>query len=273
MDEQVMDLLCNGDAYHADTSRDSHSSLQMFRSSVPLYEAVRIKKTIRPEPTPQMVFGQLFHAYVLEPDVFMETHVVAPSGIDRRTKAGKEDWLAFQEQAKGKAIVDQYDLSLIRAMAEGIRRNDWARRAMDADGDYEKVLTWDCPETGLPLKMRADKITSDGLIIDLKTTTDVSPAWFAKAVANFGYHRQAALYLDGAWKAAQVEGPFVFVAVSKDPPHECTVCVLDDSALMLGREQNLGTLAELADRKIRGDWSGRWSGDLQVISLPPWVQK
>ena len=42
-----------------------------------------------PEPTPALLFGQVFHKMLLEPDTFGEEFVVAPE-VNRRTKEGKQ---------------------------------------------------------------------------------------------------------------------------------------------------------------------------------------
>ena len=54
-----------------------------------------------PEPTPALLFGQVFHKLVLEPNLFEQEFVVAPE-CDRRTKAGKMAWADFQMEAQNK---------------------------------------------------------------------------------------------------------------------------------------------------------------------------
>ena len=42
-----------------------------------------------PEPTPSLLFGQVFHKMLLEPVTFDDEFVVAPE-VNRRTKDGKQ---------------------------------------------------------------------------------------------------------------------------------------------------------------------------------------
>lgn len=47
-----------------------------------------------PKTTDALIFGQLFHTLVLEPDTYAKQFAVAPE-VDRRTKAGKQEWEDF----------------------------------------------------------------------------------------------------------------------------------------------------------------------------------
>ncbi len=258
------------ETYHLDYSRDSHSSLEMFRRSIEEYAAVRVHRTMMPpEPTPAMVFGAAFHTFILEPDRFQRDYAVSPT-FDRRTKNGKEAAAQWAAENAGKIPVAVEDLDLMEAMLAGLRRNRFAVGAIDSAGVVETPVEWDCEQTGLALKCRPDKVLASGLIVDLKTTNEIEPVEFAKTVANFGYHRQAALYLAGLSRRG-ITGPFLFVAVSKRPPHESACYVLDPPTIEKGQEQNRLTLAELAERKLNGDWAGRWSNVIETVSLPRWA--
>ena len=48
------------------------------------------------EPTPALLFGQVFHKLALEPESFDQEFVVAPE-VNRRTNAGKAAWAEFLE--------------------------------------------------------------------------------------------------------------------------------------------------------------------------------
>lgn len=260
---------CSSEEYHASLSEDSHSSLQTFRQSVERYAAERVFRTMEREPpTPAMQLGSLVHFMVLEIEALESRYVVKPEGIDRRTKSGKEQWERFEATARGKTIISANDLNLASAMRDGISRNEYARAALEADGISEASLRWTCPETGCPLKCRLDRLCHSGLVIDVKSTDDFSPDAWARTVYKYKYHCQAALYTEGVRQVLGLEAPFLFIAVSKTAPHECAAFLLDDRALQLGRDENLCTLRELAQRRASGDWSGRWSEQIHTISLP-----
>ena len=55
-------------------------------------------------PTPALLFGQLFHAMVLQPKEVWEQFAVMPK-VDRRTKDGKEVWEQFLIDSAEKTVV------------------------------------------------------------------------------------------------------------------------------------------------------------------------
>ncbi len=257
------------EAYHADFSRDSNSSLSLFRKSRERYAAIRVFKTMQPDsPTPAMTFGTAFGYYLMEPEKFASRYVMMGK-FDRRTTKGKEAAAAFESENAGKASISADDMILLADMSAGVYRNPKARAALGAPGRVECSVMWTDQDTGLPLKCRPDKLLNNGLIWDLKTTDDSSPEAFARTCVNFGYHRQAAFYLDGCWQEGQhYDGPFMFVAVSKEPPHETVCLTLDAEALALGRKQNTTALRELAECKRTGNWAGKWRDKIIETSLP-----
>lgn len=253
--------------YHVDTTRDSNSSLKLFRDSIPAYHAIRIAKTREPDPASwEQTIGTALHTLALETHLFSVRYAVDyDDAVARKHKR--------KTAAGGRLMLTRSEAELVCGIGKALASSRLASACLQQPGACELVYTWDDPDTGLPLKMKADKVLASGLIIDLKTVAGgVDPISFAKTVASFGYHRQAALYLDGAWIADRIEGPFVFVAVSREWPHEVAVYELDADALAAGRKDNQDTLRELAERKATGNWSSRYEVDqVQLLSLPKWA--
>lgn len=258
---------CTNAEYHGSLDEDSHSSLDLFYESVEQYAAKRVFRTCPyPPPTPEMEFGTLFHTTVLEPHLLDEDYI-AFEKFDKRTTAGKQGFADFCARAGKRKAVTGEDLAMARAMFEGVMRNPEARYLIEAEGKCECSIKAVDPDTGLPLKIRTDKLNKNGVIADLKTTQRVDPESWAKTTHNFGYHRQAALYLDVV-KGLGMEGPMHFIAVSKQPPHECVVYHLGFNTLNLGRSENKGILFELAYRRRENKWDGRYSGVSNEIEVP-----
>lgn len=264
----------NGD-YHGSVGEDSHSSLDLFYESIEQYAGRRVWRNCPPqEATEAMLFGTLFHSAVLEPEKFEEEYLVAEKH-DRRTKVGKAGWAEFVERAEGKTIVEGKDIYKAKAMYDGVCRNPQARALIEDRGRSEYSLRWTDEETGCKLKMRMDKLNWDGTIVDLKTTEHVGPEAWSRTTHNFGYHRQAAMYLEGLQSCLKPgivhKGRFVFLACSKTPNHECVAYELDFNSLMLGRSQNYSIMKELTERRRTGKWLGRHSDKINIISLPPYA--
>lgn len=78
----------------------SRSELWKFRESP---QKFKYAKEHPPEPTPALLFGQVFHKLALEPETFSEEFIAAPE-IDRRTKDGKAAWQEFCRRRKARAL-------------------------------------------------------------------------------------------------------------------------------------------------------------------------
>jgi len=66
------------------------------------------------------------------------------------------------------------------------------------------------------------------IIVDYKTAASANPRRFAKSVAEYGYHQQAAWYIDGLEQiTGAADAAFLFVVQQKDPPWLVSVCQLD----------------------------------------------
>jgi exodeoxyribonuclease VIII len=258
------------DSYHDDYSRDSSSSLRLFEESIERYAMIRVYKTMEPpEPTPAMLQGILADMYVLDPDAFHAAAVVAPPTVTRRQKAFEMMLTANP----GKHVVTADEMQLFIGIRDGIMRNTKARQIIEAEGDVQKVITWEDKATGAPLKLKEDKILKNGLLANMKVTGDIDPASWARSVLNWSYHAQAALYLDGAWQAEKIDGPMIWVVVSRDPPCECICYTPDEECLALGHRRNEATIQELVDRRSKADWRGRFRDEIQTLTLPAWATR
>lgn len=249
--------------YHARPELSKHGLDLIARS--PLH----FQANAQPERTPAMVIGSATHHAVLEPDLFAKRYAVAPEGIDRRTNAGKALWQEFVEQSEGLEILTAADAANIGAMREAVMLHPAARALIAAAGTVETVALY---EIGcVAMRSRFDKITDDGrILIDLKTAQDASPQAFARDVARYRYHVQAALYSDAAEIVSGQLPEFAFLVVEKTAPHAVAVYTLDAAALDRGRE--------LYRRDIetwrRCNEAGRWpsySEGVATLSLPRWA--
>lgn len=224
--------------------------------------------------TPALAFGQLFHAYVLEP-----AKCEAMFTIDREAerefgdcrnadnKAARDAWRAETEHL---TKVSKDDWEKCRRMAESLRKHPIAARLLEM-ATPEVSAFWVDAETELECKMRVDGwAESRGFALDLKTTLDASPAAFARAVADYRYHVQDAFYVDGITAiTGTVPKGFVFIAVEKEPPYAVATYTLDDQARQRGRElyrRDLETLKRCIDTD---EWPA-YGHELQTLTLAPW---
>jgi len=211
------------------------------------------------ETTPAMAFGSAFHSCVLEPEKFNEDYAVFEG--DKRKK---EDKARFEEMvASGKTIITADDFNTITNMATAINDHDIAR-ALLANGLPEQSVFWTDKITGMECKCRPDWWDNDTLV-DLKTTDDASPSGFARSVATYGYHTQAAHYMAGTGASR-----FVFIAVEKKPPYAIGVYVLDDVALDEGWRKVVHAIGYWKACCEIGTYPS-YQDEIVTLSLPRWA--
>jgi len=285
---------CTDEEYFADTERVSRSMLDAARSSMALYHALHVERSITPPPsTPARQRGTLTHLSLFQPEVYARTVVTAPVA-DLRTKDGKATWadwlstlglpertkrgeLAAVLQTAGLVLATAEDRVAAEAISGAIRRHSKASKLIEAAEYVEKAVVWQDPITGLMCKAKPDAIVilPNGLvvIVDLKTTIAPDPYRFAKSVTNYGYHRQAAFYRRGVHALCGGAEPprFVFVAVRNEPPWEVATYELDYEALQLGESQIAGELMRVKLAHDTGVWVEPWQQRTITLELPPYA--
>lgn len=244
--------------YFADPAL-SRSDLDIYIDSPRLYFKRRVERSM-PDPTPTAALriGTMLHHAVLEPDMLAEPFFTGDARVQKERRQ-VEDMLAALESSR----------------TDGARA---ARVLLWGDGLSEVSLTWTDDATGLARRARLDRIivrSNSVLVVDLKSTDDPSPSAFAKSIAKFGYHRQAAYYCDAAREYAgdNCAIHFAFVAIRKEPPHEIAVYQLDDEAIALGKEEIDEAMLDLARSLKTNDWSAPWEREPTTIHLPGWARK
>jgi len=212
--------------YHADPSTVSKSGLDLIARTPLHYWAAHLDPD-RPEreDTPAFVEGRAVHALALEGrEVFDRQFAVAPR-VDRRTKAGKEDWQAWADAHASHTILTAEQSERVEAMHAGLQRHEGARRYLGADGDAEVSIYWTDEATGVACRCRPDKIvpipgTDEVVLVDLKTTRDgLDDETISRTLARYRYHVQAAWYVDGARAAGLAVRAFALVFIEKSRPH------------------------------------------------------
>ena len=224
------------------------------------------------EPTAAMAIGSAVHTHVLELNQWNAQYVVAPAGIDRRTKVGKAEWEVFQTAIGTRTVISREDADLVMKIGRSVLSHPAAAYLLGLPGKAETTHMWVDEATGLQCKCRPDWLLDDGsMIVDLKTTEDASARCFQKSIAQWRYHVQASWYLDGLQHATgKRPEQFVFIAVEKKPPYACAVYVADQQMIEIGRDTARRDLDKLNVCKAADYWPG-YSDGIEQINLPPWM--
>ena len=227
------------------------------------------------EQTPAMAFGSACHKLILEgKDEFDKEYAVAPA-VDKRTKAGKEEWEQFVSGNPGKEIVSTDDYSKMVDMSIAIGQSKLAYSILNAKGQTEAAFFWTDKETGEKCKIKCDKVVTTKrrkYIIDYKTTRSAETNRFNSEVFKLGYYMQAGMYAEGVMKAKRLRKlpGFIFVAQEKDPPYAVNVIEVSDDVMKVGIAKFHELLEKYSDCKAADIWPGYCDDVPNETNLPGW---
>lgn len=249
--------------YRSDPSACQSDMKEFLRSPAHL----KARKDNPKEPTDNMILGTMLHHLVLTPDAPCKL-VVRPKEMKFTTTEGKA-WRDLNQHH-----ITHEDNQKALAMAKAIKECPQAA-LMLGDGKPEVSVFTEFNAVGKPLKVKAriDFVHSGNALLDIKTTQDARPLAFSRTIVDFGYHIQAAWYLD-AWnnESDQKKDWFCFIVVESEPPHGVKCYFLDSEAVELGRSKYVSQLPFLRDCIERDNWPGYY-GDVERINLPKWSLK
>lgn len=220
-----------------------------------------------------MDIGTALHLAALEPARFAErvTVIDADAYRSNAAKAARDDAVEV-----GRVPLLVRDLDLVLTLSEALRKNDYVA-AMLEGAQFEVSFTWDAETAAghrLPCKARADIVTHDGRIGDLKVSASASPEFFMRQAWNQGHYLRSPWYQDG-WREA-VAGmanlpEYWYVVVGNKPPHLVTVIGLDERATEWGRQVLRGALETLDQCLTRRIWPP-YEVKPVTIGLPAWAE-
>jgi hypothetical protein len=217
-------------------------------------------------------FGSAAHQLVLGTG----PEIVVVDAENWRTKAAQEQ--QKQARAAGKIPLLTSERDEVVCMASAIRSHPLAAAALDParGGKPEQSLFMQDETSGVWLRSRLDWMPDPHsamrpVIFDYKTTKNASPDSFAREMANYRYHLQAAWYAHLYLEITGVDAPFLFIAQDKEPPYLVAVCQPDAEAMRAGRQLMRQAIHAYAACCATGEWPG-YGDDIHTISLPPWAR-
>jgi hypothetical protein len=279
--------ICPPPGLYPDTNWDTYASWNAISNSrlKPAIKSMRHFLQQTPvEETEQMRLGTLIHTGKLEPLALAERYVVMPRFEDRirkpdggyfdkpkATAAYRAMVAEFEEeQAKlGKIIVEQEHFERMKAVVRSLDSNEVAREVLNQLGQVEISIAWLDALTKLHCKGRIDKLTESGLVVDLKTTEDITE--FPKRFANLAYYRQMAFYCDGVQMVTGREYEPWIVVVETTAPYSVQAARVSEDALEYGRDEYRRLLRQIAECEESGEWPG--PENPAEWGLPAWIEK
>lgn len=218
-----------------------------------------------------LAYGTLLHLWAeLGADEFWRLVAVAPPDVVTATgQLGKAAQAWLQSQPEGAIAVSPADAEKLRAQTEQILANDAARECIEQSVDREFNVRWKWH--GYDMRCRCDGATAD-YWYDFKTTREVDPlqsAW--RAVSEWGYDLQSAVYEAAAEACGYPPHRLRFVFTSTVWPHHCAVVTLPEGVVRRGRKRALSLLAELQQRKEWDSWVPSDYGRVHELECPKFM--
>lgn len=221
---------------------------------------------IQREETAAMLFGKVTHKIILEEQDFFKEFIISPE-INKRTNLGKEEYEAFLKNNKGKTVIDPETYRKARELKEAFMKNAAVCDLLEGT-IAEKSLFWD---DDIRCKAKLD-LYRNRLILDYKTTISASEEEFKKSLINYGYHRQAAWYMEGAEREyGERPKAFVFIVQEKDIPEAIGIYSISPQSIAIGEQENFHARKKIAERLKNADWRA-YPEKMQEISLPEWYK-
>jgi exodeoxyribonuclease VIII len=208
--------------------------------------------------SPAFLEGRLQHTIFLELHNFNKEFIIEPD-VDKRTKAGKEEYQAFLQEVGDLTPISQelYDTCMDRREL----LSDFIPSKLD-----KVELTLCFTYHGQPFKSRLDWY--DGSRVwDLKTCRDASPRGFRSAINMFRYHMQASLYVDACRALKLPTEGFFFLAQEKAHPYPYAVYTMSDEALKYGQAKNEQALKIMLDAKEENSYKPYNIEGIQTVEL------
>jgi len=241
----------------------SYSSLNLLAKSPAHLAYVRENPDVQ---TPAQVVGEAIHMAVLQPLLFPLRFLISPA----MTKASKvyKDLVA---ENPGLTVLTHDEAVHIEKVATAVRAHPTVSKLLSHPNGIEVSGVFEL--AGVRCKMRCDLINERfSTVLDLKTTTDASEKAFLRSIVNYGYHRQAAMYLDGWAALGKPYQHFLIISIEKEPPHGIALYRLSNAFIEQGRKELRQLLTTYADCEKSDKWPS-YPATVTELNPPKWLRE
>ena len=258
----------------------NHSKIKDIDISERYYYKKHVTKEYEEESNDNYIFGSLVHCMLLEEDKIQDNYLFI-GDIDKRTKEYKE----LVKTNLNKIIIKESEYELAKIIINAIKNNKFYNTLLKYKEHIitEMPIYWFDDETGLQLKAKPDfmiapipdhSVLSNGLIVDLKTTTDITK--YQSSIVNFKYYSQASWYCE-AYKQHfnTTKNPYYLILfVEKNISCHMKWNSFPDYLLKMGDKLNRIRLSKLNTCLDTNIWNGLDNEDKPVeLELLPWQIK
>jgi hypothetical protein len=268
--------------YHNISAKEYHALTDIVSNSY-LGKLARVPAAAKlpQEETEAMTFGRAFHCYVLEGgEAFYERFLcfdsIPAKPTKRSTQKTVDNYAAWLQSLSGVAAITKEDLCAIQEMDKAVYRHPFACELLK-NGISETSIFWDDTDTGLPCKVRPDRIPdgNKGVILDLKSTANAAPVPFRNDCVKFGYAREGGMYLEGLCKVTGAifnDLIFALIAVEKKEPYRVEVYTLDVEFVDYGFKEFKRLLYLEKQCRDNNFWPHYVNAGAETLTRPAYLQ-
>ncbi len=232
-------------------------------------------KMTNPEPQSEsLLLGSVFHKLVLDNETFDDEYIVEPSGIDRRTKEGRDQYASWLASVGDRTVVSGKMYEKAAEMSLALSKNKMAMALLN--GERECAYFWYDEMTGIDCKCRLDclrELNGKPLIVDLKTaSTCATDKWIRDSI-KFGYPLQIGMYSDGVAANYGVYPDFVFIVIEKEFPYSINIFKSTAEYTNYGQDEFRSLIGLYKHCMDTNNWFGYLgeSEQIQDLVLPSWL--
>lgn len=233
------------DAYHANTSHISATSIKEAKSSLKQFDWFR--RGLMPESKGMHFgFGNAFELALLDGGNFEKQVAILQDSywcslaleekpelkVPRSSAKYKAEESKFMSANQGKYLINdkgKESFEAIEHMLESCYKDETIKKLITGT-EYQLSLFWSDKATGLNLKTRPDICQrKKNVIVNLKTILDGSPKSFSRELANYNYPLQACVEIRGCMGSGLMEkvDNYFWLVVEKLPPYNATLYEFD----------------------------------------------
>lgn len=262
--------------YHGDCTAGpgiSSSGLRTIEAKTPMhYYATSYLNPdrVEPEPRDHFVFGHAAHCLLLSETGFRDKFVVRPEQWKDWRKDAAKDWRT-EQQISGKEVLVPDDIKVIRHIAKQLGADPLVKSGILQGLVEHSIIGKDKP-TGMWLRSRPDVIpAADGVLVDIKTTTDASPEAVVATIRKHDYAMQGALagiLMQSVLGMKMTD--FVLVWLEKKPPYAVKISPVDNEWIYWATRQLRRAVDTFARCVEANNWPG-YEGE-PTASMPQWLR-
>jgi exodeoxyribonuclease VIII len=209
--------------------------------------------------------GRALHMLVLEPHKFDNCFHQMTEKVKLNTTKGKEAYAQAEVEADGRQILRAGEIEDIYGMAKAMKDHKLWQHIKD--GEMEQSIYWEGGGMyATRLRARPDVFTSE-IIVDIKSCRSINE--FKRSIYGRGYHRQAAMQIDGLNYIDGIKRHFAFFVVESTAPYLTACFTLDEVSTEQGRKEYKQGSDTYTECLRLNNWPG-YDTNFQLASIPKW---